>query len=70
MWVPLYKENARTLVGLEVVRVRGKKLVQFNFEVPDPVVIDDYRSGADGVQQYETCRRMLARMIDIEISKT
>ena len=65
----LYQADSKTMTGFEVVKIRGRHLVEFAFEIEDQELIDDFRSGKDGVQGYEACRRMLLRIIDTEVKK-
>ena len=59
----LLREGCKML-SFETVPGRGRTLVEFEFEYEDPELINDFRTGADGVTQYETCRKMLMRIID------
>jgi len=56
-------------MGFEKVEVRGKQVLEFKFEVEDTSLLDDYRTGADGITQYENCRKMLVRMCDTELPR-
>lgn len=55
--------------GFKKVKVRGRDVLEFGFDVEDTSMIDDYRTGADGITQYENCRRMLVRICDTEVPR-
>jgi hypothetical protein len=67
----LYRESTVSMTGFDVVKIRGRHVVQFNFELPDGAehLIDDFRTGRDGINPYEACRKMLLRIIDTEVRK-
>lgn len=56
--------------GFEKRTVRGREVLDFIFEGDADKLdqlVNEYRTGVDGITQYETCRKMLMRIIDTEI---
>jgi len=51
----------------EKIEIRGKRVLQFVFPKVESTLLDNYRTGADGIAQYETCRKFLMRMINLEM---
>jgi hypothetical protein len=65
----LYREGCQ-LQAFDRRQVRGRRVTEFTFSGVDPQLVDDFRTGADGLTQYETCRKMLMRIIDDDASNT
>ena len=65
----LYRENSKTMKGLDVIKIRGRAVVEFKFELEDTQILEDFKAGKDGILQYEKCRQMMLRMIDMELKK-
>ena len=67
--VKLYQHDANKLADMKLVRIRSRSLMQFTFKDVDAGVVEEFRSGRDGISQYETCRKMLLRIIELETRK-
>ena len=55
--------------GAAVQQGRRGPYVEFTFHNVNAQLLDDYRTGADGIVQYETSRKMLLRIIEVELEK-
>ena len=66
----LYRDGAKFAnPPWQLVQGRNRPLIEFSFADVDPQAIDDYRTGADGIVQYENTRRMLLSIIDDQTRK-
>ena len=61
----LMKEGCK-LLGFENIIIHKHQIVEFEFQVEDSQLIDDYSTGRDGIAQYENCRKMLWKIIETE----